>query len=81
MIKNKKPKAYRIFKRIATSNKRTSLNKLESMRPSNEQKKIKFKKVVSTISSHIDNQRDVKPEEFTLNFSKHDIYENTYKTV
>ena len=83
MIKNKTSKAYRVFKRIASSNKRTSLNELESIKPSNEHKKAKLNEVMpmQTISSHIDKQLEVKRDESNPNIGSEENYDETPKTV
>jgi hypothetical protein len=83
MIKNKTSKAYRIFKRIASSNKRTSLNELESIKPLNEHKKIKLNEVMpmETISSHFDKQLEVKRDELVPNTGSEENSDETPKTV
>lgn len=83
MIKNKTSRAYRVFKRIASSNKRTSLNELESIKPSIEHKKIKLNEVMpmETISSHIDKKIEVKRDELSSNIGSEENYDETPKTV
>ena len=57
MIENKTSKAYGVFKRIASSNKRTMLYELESLKPPLiEKKKFKLNEVIpmETLSSDVD---------------------------
>jgi hypothetical protein len=63
MIKNKTDKAYKVFKRIASSNKRTVLNELETIKPTSRAKKnFKMNEVMpmATILSRVDKESEVK---------------------
>jgi hypothetical protein len=63
MIKNKTDKAYKVFKRIASSNKRTVLNELETIKPTHQTKKnFKLNEVMpmATLSPQVDKELEVK---------------------
>ena len=72
MIKNKTDKAYKVFKRIASSNKRTALNELETIKPTSQAKKnFKLNEVMpmTTILAQVDKELEVKRQREVNNHS------------